>query len=62
MWAKWPASSEVAIGVIVGIDLLFSGWSMIGLALRARGVGRGGVERRRRLNRLGRTSPRDPGE
>lgn len=39
IWAKWPASSEVAIGVIVGIDLLFSGWSVIGLAIRARGVG-----------------------
>lgn len=39
IWAKWPASSEVAIGVIVGIDLFFSGLSVIGLALRARGVG-----------------------
>ena len=34
--AKWPESSAVALGVIVGIDFIFSGMSILGIALDAR--------------------------
>lgn len=37
IWQDWPESSVWVIGLFVGIDLFFSGWSwvMLGLALRA---------------------------
>ena len=34
--AGWPGSAEWAIGVLVGINLLFGGASLIGMALAAR--------------------------
>lgn len=33
IWARWPSSALWAIGMLVGIDLLFMGWTMIALAL-----------------------------
>ena len=33
---QWPSSSDWVIGLIVGIDLLFSGWSVLALSLAAR--------------------------
>lgn len=33
IWAHWPSSAVWAIGLLVGIDLLFTGWTMIALAL-----------------------------
>lgn len=33
IWAQWPSSAIWAIGLLVGIDLLFMGWAMIALAL-----------------------------
>lgn len=36
IWAGWPASAVWAIGLLVGINLIFSGWSMIMLALALR--------------------------
>lgn len=33
IFAHWPSSAVWAIGLLVGIDLLFTGWSMIALAL-----------------------------
>jgi len=37
IWTGWPASTVWAIGLLVGIDLIFSGWwiVMLGLALHA---------------------------
>ncbi|MDG3007664.1 HdeD family acid-resistance protein [Paludisphaera mucosa] len=34
IWMEWPASSLIVIGVFVGIDMVFSGWTWIMLALR----------------------------
>jgi uncharacterized membrane protein HdeD (DUF308 family) len=33
IWSEWPESSLWVIGLFVGIDLLFHGWSWMGLAL-----------------------------
>ncbi len=33
IWARWPSSAFWAIGLLVGIDLLFMGWAMIALSL-----------------------------
>lgn len=34
--AKWPDSSEVVLGVIVGIDFIFAGMAILSLAIEAR--------------------------
>lgn len=34
--AKWPDSSQVVLGVVVGIDFIFNGMSILGMALDAR--------------------------
>jgi uncharacterized membrane protein HdeD (DUF308 family) len=36
IWNKWPDSGDWVIGLFVGIDLLFHGWSWIILALTVR--------------------------
>jgi uncharacterized membrane protein HdeD (DUF308 family) len=36
IWSRWPESSLWVIGLFVGIDLLFMGWSWVALALSAR--------------------------
>jgi uncharacterized membrane protein HdeD (DUF308 family) len=36
IWRGWPDTSEWVIGLFVGIDLLFNGWSWIMLALAVR--------------------------
>lgn len=36
LWAGWPASGMWAIGLLVGIDLIFSGWSLVTLAFAAK--------------------------
>ena len=36
IWSEWPGSAAWAIGLLVGIDLLFFGWSMTLLALSVR--------------------------
>jgi uncharacterized membrane protein HdeD (DUF308 family) len=36
IWRKWPESSLWVIGLFLGIDLLFHGWSCVILALTAR--------------------------
>ena len=38
IWRQWPESSLWVIGLFVGIDLLFNGWSLIMLALALRGL------------------------
>ncbi len=36
IWAQWPLSGLWVIGLFIGIDLIFSGWSSVMLALAAR--------------------------
>lgn len=36
IWIGWPSSAAWALGLLVGIELIFGGWSMILLALAAR--------------------------
>jgi uncharacterized membrane protein HdeD (DUF308 family) len=36
IWAEWPASGLWVIGLLVGIQLLFTGWSLVMLSLAAR--------------------------
>ena len=36
IWAQWPASGIWVIGLLVGIQLLFTGWALVMLALAAR--------------------------
>jgi uncharacterized membrane protein HdeD (DUF308 family) len=38
IWAQWPVSGLWVIGLFVGIDLIFSGWSWVALALAARSL------------------------
>lgn len=40
IWRGWPETSLWVIGLFVGIDLLFNGWSLIMLALALRGLPR----------------------
>lgn len=36
IWSEWPSSALWVIGLLVGIQLLFTGWSLIMLAMAAR--------------------------
>ena len=38
IWRGWPESSLVVIGIFVGIDMIFAGWSWIIMALTVRSV------------------------
>jgi uncharacterized membrane protein HdeD (DUF308 family) len=40
IWRAWPSSSEWAIGILVGVSMLFSGTSRLMLSLAARSVTR----------------------
>ena len=42
LWKEWPLSGAWAIGVLVGIDLLFTGISMVLLSLALRRVRQSG--------------------
>lgn len=39
--AKWPDSADWAIGLLVGIDLIFAGWMLTSLALIGKDLARG---------------------
>jgi uncharacterized membrane protein HdeD (DUF308 family) len=41
IWLQWPFSGFWVIGLFVGIDMLFSGWTWIMLALRLKSLPRG---------------------
>ncbi|MCP4327530.1 MAG: HdeD family acid-resistance protein [Alphaproteobacteria bacterium] len=36
IWGEWPSSAAWAIGLLVGIQLVFSGWSMVAVANAAK--------------------------
>jgi uncharacterized membrane protein HdeD (DUF308 family) len=38
IWRQWPASGLWLIGVFVGIDMLFTGWSLVMFSFAARGL------------------------
>lgn len=38
MWAKWPMTGAIAIGVLLGIRLIFTGWCMAMLGAVGEGV------------------------
>jgi uncharacterized membrane protein HdeD (DUF308 family) len=38
IWRRWPNESEWIIGVFVGIELIFTGWSWVMLALAVRTI------------------------
>jgi uncharacterized membrane protein HdeD (DUF308 family) len=38
IWIHWPATAAWAIGLLFGIDLIFSGWSMVMLVMSIREV------------------------
>lgn len=38
IWQQWPASGLWAIGMLVGIDVLFTGWTWIMLSIRAKNL------------------------
>src|SRR3954470_21754504 len=44
--AKFPSSADWAIGLLVGIDLIFAGWTLTSIALVGRDVVRGSTPRR----------------
>ena len=39
--AKFPSSADWAIGLLVGIDLIFAGWTLVSVALVGRDLSRG---------------------
>jgi uncharacterized membrane protein HdeD (DUF308 family) len=41
IWSQWPISGVWAIGTLLGIHLIFDGWSEIAVALAARAEKRG---------------------
>lgn len=43
IWISWPSSALWAIGLLVGINLIFSGWATLIFALAARKSGPGGL-------------------
>jgi uncharacterized membrane protein HdeD (DUF308 family) len=36
IWAGWPASADWALGLMIGIELVFSGWALVMLGNAAR--------------------------
>jgi uncharacterized membrane protein HdeD (DUF308 family) len=38
IWRQWPLSGAWAIGILVGVKILFNGWAMIALGMAARGA------------------------
>ena len=38
IWRQWPVSGAWAIGILVGIKLVFAGWAMVGIGAAGRSV------------------------
>jgi uncharacterized membrane protein HdeD (DUF308 family) len=38
IWQRWPEASERIIGLVVGIELIFAGWSWVAMALAVRSL------------------------
>jgi uncharacterized membrane protein HdeD (DUF308 family) len=44
IWAEWPVSGLWVIGLFIGIDMIFYGWSLIMLGMVVRNIGKPPVE------------------
>jgi uncharacterized membrane protein HdeD (DUF308 family) len=38
IWGQWPVSGAWAIGILVGIKLIFAGWAMVGIGAAGRSI------------------------
>jgi len=38
IWRQWPVSGVWAIGILVGIKLIFAGWAMVGIGAAGRSI------------------------
>lgn len=38
IWRQWPISGAWAVGILVGIKLIFAGWAMVGIGAAGRSV------------------------
>ena len=38
IWRQWPVSGAWAIGILVGIKLIFAGWAMVGIGAAGRSI------------------------
>lgn len=38
IWRRWPESSVLVVGILLGIKLIFAGWSMIGIGAAGRSI------------------------
>ncbi len=38
IWRQWPVSGVWAIGILVGIKLVFAGWAMVGIGAAGRSI------------------------
>jgi uncharacterized membrane protein HdeD (DUF308 family) len=45
IWSGWPSTAVWAIGLLVGIDLIFGGWSMVMIAMASRGTAEASAQR-----------------
>ncbi len=47
IFSTWPLSSLVVIGILIGVDLIFAGWTwvMMGMVARQLAFGEGGAEK-----------------
>jgi uncharacterized membrane protein HdeD (DUF308 family) len=43
IWKQWPEASLWVIGLFIGIDLIFTGWTWVMLALSVRKLGPAGT-------------------
>ena len=50
IYSLWPLDSFVIIGLFVGIDMIFSGWVWVALALAVKKTGPPGDRRREQLS------------
>jgi uncharacterized membrane protein HdeD (DUF308 family) len=46
IWRRWPDASEWVIGIFVGVELIFTGWSWVALALAVRSIPKQPIYRR----------------
>ena len=44
IWREWPFSGAWAVGILVGIKLIFAGWAMVGIGAAGRSVAGGAEE------------------
>ena len=38
IWQQWPVSGVWALGLLLGVDMIFTGWTWIMLSLAAKSI------------------------